>query len=87
MRSARKDRQAASSNGGNNNNNNNVPAPAPNVLSSLGRAEERDREAERNATHAVHNTLNAYLDRENSVDFRYVPFSLYLDEEVYANRR
>lgn len=78
VRSARKDRQQTASSSVNNNslnnNNNNVPAPAPapNVLSSLGRAEERDREAERNATHAVHNTLNAYLDRENSVDFRCV---------------
>ena len=67
VRSARKDRPASG-----------VAAPSPNPA-SLSTAPEptstqlqdtaRDREAERNATHAVHNTLHAFHDRENSVDF------------------
>ena len=42
-----------------------APAPTSTQLQDTA----RDREAERNATHAVHNTLNAFVDRENSVDF------------------
>ena len=67
VRSARKDRVA--------NNSDNAATPAaplstaPAPTSNQLQDTTRDREAERNATHAIHNTLNAFLDRENSVDF------------------
>ncbi|KAF8319648.1 hypothetical protein DL93DRAFT_106878 [Clavulina sp. PMI_390] len=73
VRSARKDKAAAAAAAAQQQQQQGQQQyPAPNQTigpTSAVHDPSRDREAERNATHAVHTSLNAAMDRENSIDF------------------